>query len=78
MELENKLLEEVARFNQINKYTRKLMNEQELPPAPEAPAEPGMEAPAGELPPPPAEGAAPEMGALLRTTLTILRVNTKE
>ena len=62
MELENKLLEEVARFNQINKYTRKLMNEQELPPAPEAPAEPGMEAPAGELPPP-AEGAAPEMGA---------------
>jgi hypothetical protein len=63
MELENKLLEEVARFNQINKYTRKLMNEQELPPAPEAPAEPGMEAPAGELPPPPAEGAAPEMGA---------------
>ncbi len=62
MELENKLLEEVARFNQINKYARKLMNEQELPPAPEAPAEPGMEAPAGELPPP-AEGAAPEMGA---------------
>jgi hypothetical protein len=61
MELENKLLEEVARFNQINKYARKLMNEQELPPAPEAPAEPGMEAPAGELPPP-AEGAAPEMG----------------
>ncbi len=63
MELEKKLLEEVARFNQINKYARKLMNEQELPPAPEAPAEPGMEAPAGELPPPPAEGAAPEMGA---------------
>jgi len=62
MELENKLLEEVARFNQINKYARKLMNEQELPPAPEAPAEPGMEAPAGELPPP-AGGAAPEMGA---------------
>ncbi len=62
MELEKKLLEEVARFNQINKYTRKLMNEQELPPAPEAPAEPGMEAPAGELPPP-AGGAAPEMGA---------------
>jgi hypothetical protein len=59
MELENKLLEEVARFNQINKYTKKLMNEQELPPAPEAPAEPGMEAPAGELPPPPAEGGAP-------------------
>jgi len=63
MELENKLLEEVARFNQINKYARKLMNEQELPPAPEAPAEPGMEAPAGELPPPPADMGAPEAGA---------------
>lgn len=62
MELEKKLLEEVARFNQINKYTRKLMNEQELPPAPDAPAEPGMEPPAGELPPAP-EGAAPEAGA---------------
>lgn len=62
MELEKKLLEEVARFNQINKYARKLMNEQELPPAPEAaPEEPGMEPPAGELPPAPE--AAPEMGA---------------
>ena len=63
MELEKKLLEEVARFNQINKYARKLMNEQELPPAPEAPAEPGIEPPAGELPPPPADATAPEAGA---------------
>lgn len=63
MELEKKLLEEVARFNQINKYARKLMNEQELPPAPEAPAEPGIEPPAGELPPPPAEMGTPDAGA---------------
>lgn len=64
MELEKKLLEEVARFNQINKYARKLMNEQELPPAPEAaPEEPGIEPPAGELPPPPADMGAPEAGA---------------
>ena len=64
MELEKKLLEEVARFNQINKYARKLMNEQELPPAPEAaPAEPGIEPPAGELPPPPADMGTPEAGA---------------
>ena len=63
MELEKKLLEEVARFNQINKYARKLMNEQELPPVPEAPEEPGIEPPAGELPPPPAEMGAPEAGA---------------
>lgn len=62
MELEKKLLEEVARFNQINKYARKLMNEQALPPAPEeAPAEPGIEPPAGELPPAPE--ASPETGA---------------
>ena len=64
MELEKKLLEEVARFNQINKYARKLMNEQELPPAPEAaPEEPGIEPPAGELPPPPAEMGTPEAAA---------------
>jgi len=31
MKLEKKLLEEVARFNEINKYARKLMKEQELP-----------------------------------------------
>jgi hypothetical protein len=62
--LEKKLLEEVNRFNEINKYARKLMNEQELPPAPEAaPAEPGMEPPAGELPPAPTEMGAPEAGA---------------
>lgn len=63
--VEKKLLEEVARFNAINKYTKKLMNEQELPPAPEAaPEEPGIEPPAGELPPPPPTDApAPDAAA---------------
>lgn len=59
MGLEQKLLEEVARFNQINKYTNNLLNEQELPPPP-PPAEggevPPVEGGEGELPPPPAEG----------------------
>jgi hypothetical protein len=46
MKLEKKLLEEVARFNEINKYARKLMKEQELP------AETGvLPADAGGLPP---------------------------
>ena len=52
MDLEKKLLEEVARYNEINKYAKTLMNEQELPPPP---AE-DMGAEGGELPPPPAEG----------------------
>jgi len=62
MKLEKKLLEEVARFNQINKYAKKLMGEQEDPlaatPAPDAlpGALPGAEAPA---PDPLAGGEAP-------------------
>jgi hypothetical protein len=59
MKLEKKLLEEVARFNQINKYAKKLMGEQEDPlaatPAPDALA--GAEAPA---PDPLAGGGAPD------------------
>jgi hypothetical protein len=59
MKLEKKLLEEVARFNQINKYAKKLMGEQEDPlaatPAPDA--LPGVEAPA---PDPLAGGGAPD------------------
>jgi len=57
MKLEKKLLEEVARFNEINKYARKLMKEQELP------AETGeLPAETGELPsdtgtPPPPTGS---------------------
>jgi len=53
--LEKKLLEEVARFKQINKYATKLMNEQEIPPLPADPAAgaPPMDAGAGAPPPPP-------------------------
>lgn len=46
MKLEKKLLEEVARFNEINKYARKLMKEQESP----APDEGGLPTDTGELP----------------------------
>jgi hypothetical protein len=44
--LEKKLLEEVNRFRQINKYTANLLKEQEV-------------APEGELPPPPGDEALP-------------------
>lgn len=66
--LEKQLLEEVARFKAINKYTVKLMNEQdapapegELPPLPDAgaPTDPAAPAPAPDagLPPVPDAGA---------------------
>jgi hypothetical protein len=63
MKLEKKLLEEVARFNQINKYAKKLMNEQELP-LPGAEETPPADAPpmGGEIPPsdvPPMGGETP-------------------
>ena len=51
--LEKKLLEEVKRFNSINKYGKKMIMEQDAPP--EAPAED----PLGDVPPPPAGGDAP-------------------
>ena len=44
--LEKKLLEEVKRFNAINKYGKKMIMEQDAPPAPEA----------GDVPPPPPAG----------------------
>lgn len=44
-------MEEVARFNAINKYTKKLMNEQDAPVQDPAAIEPAAEV--GELPPPP-------------------------
>jgi hypothetical protein len=44
--LEKKLLEEVKRFNAINKYGKKMIMEQDTPPAPEA----------GDVPPPPPAG----------------------
>lgn len=56
--LENQLLEEVARFNAINKYTKKLMSEQDAP----AEEPTGFEAPveSGELPPAPEDTTTPE------------------
>ena len=56
--LEKQLLEEVARFNAINKYTIKLMNEQEAPVEDPTAIEPPAES--GELPPPPADMASPD------------------
>jgi hypothetical protein len=58
MKTDLRILEELKRYNQINKY----INEQELPPAPEGeiPVAPGGEippAPGGEVPP--TEGAVP-------------------
>lgn len=59
--LEKQLLEEVARFNAINKYTIKLMNEQDAPVEDPAAIEPPAES--GELPPPPADMGEPDAGA---------------
>lgn len=68
--LEKTLQEELNRYNQINKYGKKLIFEQELPPAPGGdvpPAEPGAEVPAPDagVPPlgagtPPSPDAMPE------------------
>jgi len=62
--LEKKLLEEVKRFNAINKYSKKMIMEQDAPPAPtdeptDVPPPPpaGDEAPlGGDVPPPPPAG----------------------
>lgn len=63
--LEKKLLEEVKRFNSINKYGKKMIMEQDAPPAPTdeptdvpPPNPAGDEAPAGDIPPPPPAGDA--------------------
>lgn len=58
--LEKKLQEELNRYNAINKYTKTMIMEQEVPPAEDPAALP----PAGDLPPadpalPPAEGDLP-------------------
>ena len=52
--LEKKLLEEVKRFNAINKYSKKMIMEQDAPPPPPA------DDAAGDVPPPPPAG---DMGA---------------
>ena len=48
--LEKKLLEEVKRFNAINKYSKKMIMEQDAPPPPPA------DDAAGDVPPPPPAG----------------------
>lgn len=61
-QLEKKLMEEVNRFRQINKYTKNLLNEQEdLPVPPPAEEIPGEipPAPGGDVPPPAPEGDLP-------------------
>jgi len=47
--LEKKLLEEVKRFNTINRYSKKMIMEQDAPPPP-------AEDPLGDVPPPPPAG----------------------
>jgi hypothetical protein len=49
--LEKKLLEEVKRFNTINRYSKKMIMEQDAPPPP-------AEDPLGDVPPPPPAGDA--------------------
>lgn len=60
MGIDQKIIEEITRYNNINKY----IMEQDAPPAPEGdiPPPPAGDAPVGELgdaPPPPAEGDTP-------------------
>jgi hypothetical protein len=63
--LEKKLLEEVKRFNAINKYGKKMIMEQDAPPPPPADDTAGDVPPAGDapiggdVPPPPPAGDAP-------------------
>jgi hypothetical protein len=64
--LEKSLMEELARYNAINKYTKNLMEQgEELPPPPadagvgeELPPPPGDAGAGGELPPPPGDAGA--------------------
>jgi len=66
--LEQKLQEELNRFNSINRYAKTMIMEQEVPPAPPAPGDvpppPGGDVPpppGGDVPPPP--GGEPATGA---------------
>ena len=54
MGIDNKILEELKRFNQINKY---ILNEQDPGAAPPA-GDPALTPPAGDVPPPPVDPAA--------------------
>lgn len=55
--LEKKLLEEVKRYNAINKYGKTMIMEQDAPEPPAATAD--ANAPAGDVPPPPTGGDVP-------------------
>jgi hypothetical protein len=56
--LEQKLQEELNRFNAINKYAKKMIMEQDVPPPPPPPPA-GELPPAGDVPPPPAGDVPP-------------------
>jgi hypothetical protein len=61
--LEQKLQEELNRYRAINKYGKKLIMEQDVPPAPEAPAEDPAAAPTdAPLPDAPTDAPAPDLG----------------
>jgi hypothetical protein len=82
MSLEKKLHEELMRFNAINKYAKKMIMEQEAPPAPPAPdmgAEPSLEPPAVgmESPAPVDAPPAPEMDSTEEIDITDLVNMTK-
>ncbi len=84
--LEKKLLEEVKRFNAINKYAQKMIMEQEVPPAPEAaptdvppaPEEAPADAPV-DVPPveAPLDSPSPEMDSTEEIDITDLVNMTK-
>ena len=58
--LEQKLQEELNRYNSINRYGKKMIMEQDAPPAPEAPVDPLAAPPAGgDVPPAPDAGDLP-------------------
>jgi hypothetical protein len=59
--LEQKLQEELNRYNTINRYGKKMIMEQDVPPAPEAPVEDPLAAPpaGGDIPPAPDAGEVP-------------------
>jgi hypothetical protein len=60
--LEKSLMEELARYNAINKYAKNLMEQGELPPPPSPEGElPPPPSPEGELPPPPVDTTSAEL-----------------
>jgi hypothetical protein len=63
--LEKSLMEELARYNAINKYAKNLMEQGELPPPPSPEGElPLPPSPEGELPPPPVDTTGAELPPL--------------